>query len=362
VESFLVLAQKMEKQNKLLERIRKSGFPPAAVIGAFSSFMTTGFRSQPESKEDPRPDPSLVQIESAQPQIAHSQGQRRFAIEYFKDLTIGGPASAHMFRRSLLGIAVDARDGIYVLGDGEVRIFKPNGDLMRGWKAPDQALCLTVSPDERVFIGSPGRVYIYEAAGKSTGGFAAGEAGHPAGVTAIKVFGKEILVADAAVRYIRRYNMDGVQLGEIGTQNKTRGFMLPNRSLDMDVDARGVVRATDSGRHRVTSWIIDGAPLGHFGKFGQANPEDFVGCCNPVNLAVAPDGKIVTAEKVIARVKVYDSDGKLLAMIGPEHFDPKCTNLHLSVDSKGRILVADPVRFEIKIFSPKLEPGGRETA
>ena len=30
----------------------------------------------------------------------------------------------------------------------------------------------------------------------------------------------------------------------------------------------------------------------------MAKPEDFVGCCNPVNLAVAPDGCIVTAEKV----------------------------------------------------------------
>jgi hypothetical protein len=54
---------------------------------------------------------------------------------------------------------------------------------------------------------------------------------------------------------------------------------------------------------------------GKFGKFGMANPEDFVGCCNPVNLAIAPDGKVITAEKMISRVKIYEPDGKLLAVI-----------------------------------------------
>ena len=130
--------------------------------------------------------------------------------------------------------------------------------------------------------------------------------------------------------------------------------MLPNRWLDMDVDARGLIRATDSGRHQVTSWLLDGTPAASFGKFGQQKLEDFVGCCNPVNLAIGPDGIVVTAEKVIPRVKVYDSSGTLLGVIGPEHFDLKCIHLHLAVDSRGRIYVGDPVRLDIKIFSPEI--------
>jgi hypothetical protein len=110
----------------------------------------------------------------------------------------------------------------------------------------------------------------------------------------------------------------------------------------------------------VSFWTLDGAPIRHFGKFGLMNPEDFVGCCNPVNLAFTSDGRIVTAEKVIPRVKVFDSAGKLLGLIGPEHFDPRCTHLYLAVDSKGRILVADPVRLEMKVFSAIVKPGGRE--
>ena len=78
-----------------------------------------------------------------------------------------------------------------------------------------------------------------------------------------------------------------------------------------------------------------------------------------MNIAVAPDGKIITAEKVIARVKVFDAAGKLLALIGPEHFDPQCIHLYLAVDSKGRIFVADPMRLEVKVFSIKKQSGGQ---
>ena len=202
-----------------------------------------------------------------------------------------------------------------------------------------------------MYVGMPGRVEIFDANGGHTGGFAAGTDNKPADITALKVFEKEILVADAAARIIRRYDAAGRQLGIIGDKSKAGSFILPNKSLDLDIDARGIIRATDTGRHQVTAWALDGSPLGSFGKFGMTDPTDFVGCCNPVNLALAPDGKIVTGEKMVARVKVYEPDGRLLAVIGPENFDPQFIQIRLAVDSKGRILAGDPVRREIKIFS-----------
>jgi sugar lactone lactonase YvrE len=208
-----------------------------------------------------------------------------------------------------------------------------------------------VGADDRVYIGSAGRVDVYDASGKNVAGFTAGEKGKPADVTAIAVFGVEILVADAQARIIRRYSLDGKPRGIIGDRTKTGSFILPNRSLDLAVDTHGSVYATDSGRHQVTAWKLDGSPVGKFGKFGMIEPDDFVGCCNPVNIAVTPDGMVVTAEKMVARVKVYSPDGALLALIGPEHFDPACTHIHLAVDGSERILAADPVRREVKVFS-----------
>jgi sugar lactone lactonase YvrE len=264
--------------------------------------------------------------------------------------TLAGRGTAAEFKTSLSGVAIGAGRVIHALGDGEVRAFDANGGVARAWKAPEQAACLTVAEDGRVLIGVPGRVEIFSATGNRVGGFAVGQTGRPADVTAVKVVRDSVLVADASARLVRRCDATGVERGLIGNQHKTGSFMLPNRSLDIDVDAAGTVFATDTGRHQVTSWKLDGTPIAAFGKFGQAKPEDFVGCCNPVNLAVAPDGCIVTAEKVAARVKVFGPDRALLAVIGPEHFDPMCIHVHLAVDSNGRIVAADPVRRTITIF------------
>ncbi|MBZ5496303.1 MAG: NHL repeat-containing protein [Acidobacteriia bacterium] len=344
-------------QISLLDRFRKSWFPPTAVVGAFAAFVAAAFRVRPNPTLAPKaakpaaaPGP-LVQIGKSVPPAP------RFGLEYTQAAVLGAAASAHPFRRTLSGVAVGPGDKICALGDEEVRIFDPNGNLVRNWKVVEKAECLTAGPDERIYVGAAGRVEIYDAGGGRVGGFEAGEKNQPAAVTAIKVFRQEILVADAAARFIRRYDLSGKQLGVIGTKSKAGSFMLPNRSLDIAVDSKGVVRATDTGRHQVTAWALDGSPLGSFGKFGMSDPQDFVGCCNPVNLALTPDGKIVTGEKMVARVKVYTPDGKLLAVIGPEHFDPNCIHIHLAVDSRGRILTADPVRREIKIFSPVTKAG-----
>ena len=281
---------------------------------------------------------------------------RRFERVYAQASVLGGSASPDQFRQRLAGIATGAGDHIYVLGDDEIRVFDPLLRRVRAWRAPDHATCLAVGPDGRVYVGAPGRVEIFDGAGIQVAGFPTGEKDKPADVTAVRAFGADMLVADANARIIRRHGPDGTPRGLIGNQSKTGSFILPNRSLDIAVDAKGVVYATDTGRHQVTMWALDGTPLGKFGKFGMTAPEDFVGCCNPVNLALTPDGKVVTGEKMVARVKVFDPDGTLLAVIGPEHFDPACIHIYLAVDSKGRILAGDPVRREVKVFSLSQAP------
>jgi hypothetical protein len=331
----------------LRDRFWKSWVPPAAAFGAFAAFVAAAFRlrpDQPAAAKGARP------AGTPNPGAQAATPPRSFPRRYGQSGVLGDARSASPFRRSLSGIAIGPGDNLHALGDDEVRVFDPSGSLVRKWRAPEKAECLAVGPDGRVYLGVSGRVEICDATGTRVGTFAAGDAGRPASVTAIKIFGDTILVADASARLVRRYDDRGRQVGLIGNRHKTGSFMLPNGSLDIVVDSKGIVFATDTGRHQVTSWTLDGAPVGRFGAFGMVKAEDFVGCCNPVNLALIDDGTIVTAEKMVARVKVYGPDRSLLAVIGPEHFDPNCVHIHLAVDSRGRIFAADPVRREIKIF------------
>jgi sugar lactone lactonase YvrE len=342
------------------DRLWKAWLPGLAAVAALAALVGGSLRRRPTPKTaPPRAQPAGT---PGPPGQAATPGQpvRTFERTYTQSAVLGGAASPDRFLRTLAGIAVGGADRIFVLGDDEIRVFDPRGNRIRTWGAPAHAGCLTVGPDGRVYVGSPDRIDVYDDGGAHVTGFTAGETGTPADVTAIAVVGTDILVADASARVIRRYGVEGKPRGLIGNQNKTGGFILPNRSLDIGVDASGTVYATDTGRHQVTAWALDGSPLGKFGRFGMSAPEDFVGCCNPVNLALTPDGKVVTGEKMVARVKVYDPDGTLLAVIGPEHFDPSTTHIHLAVDSRGRILAADPVRREVKIFSLNQTPQERE--
>jgi hypothetical protein len=328
------------------ERLSRRMLPLASVVGAFgvvaAAVLRPGAAAPPERPAGPpAPAPGLPPPAGPSPPLPH---------QYARTAVVVGPGLAGEFRQSLSGVALGPRDAVYALGDGEVRVFDTAGRLARTWKVPETASCLGVAPDGRVAVGSPGRVDVYSDSGTHVGGFAAGTRETPADVTAVRWLHDSVLVADAVARVIRRCDIRGTEHGVIGAQNKTGGFMLPNKSLDFAVDAAGVVYATDTGRHRVTSWTLDGTMVASFGKFGMAKPEDFVGCCNPVNVAVAPDGSIVTAEKMIARVKVFDKDRSLLAVIGPEQFDPMCRHIHVDVDSTGRIVAADPERRTVAIF------------
>jgi hypothetical protein len=347
----------LTRQSRLLDRIRQSWFPPAAVVGAFGAFVAAAFRARPEPRLPPPTPEKAKPAGSPFTVIQPAASQRTFDLQYAVSAVLGNEAAGGLFRRSLMDIAPAPGEKILALGDDEVRVLSADGTAVRSWKAPQNAGCLAAGPDGRVYVGAEQRVEVFTADGTRIGGFTTGEPDKPADITAIRIAGKEILIADSAARLIRRCDATGKQVGLIGTQNKTGSFMLPNRYLDIDVDARGAVYATDTGRHRVTIWTLDGAPLRAFGKFGMTNPEDFVGCCNPVNLAVAPDGNIVTGEKMVARVKVYSPDGKLLAVIGPENFDPVCTHIHLAVDQRGRVFAADPVRRVIKIFAQVVKSG-----
>jgi len=171
-------------------------------------------------------------------------------------------------------------------------------------------------------------------------------------VTAIGLTQDDVLIADVRDRCVRRYNRQGEFRNNIGKDNRTRGFLVPNGVLDLAVDAEGVLHVANPGKHRVERYSVEGKLLGHFGQFTGPDPRGFSGCCNPTNLTVTPAGYVVVTEKAGPRVKAYDASGKLLAIVAGDAFDQNCKNMDVAVDAQGRIYVADTVRRHICVFAP----------
>jgi hypothetical protein len=79
---------------------------------------------------------------------------------------------------------------------------------------------------------------------------------------------------------------------------------------------------------------------GEFGQRGE-KPEEFRGCCNPVNLGLLADGSIITVEKDPTRVKIFAKDTKTCTKItGLTELVKGCSTIPIAVDSKGAIYLA----------------------
>ncbi len=82
--------------------------------------------------------------------------------------------------------------------------------------------------------------------------------------------------------------------------------------------------------------------------------DGFSGCCNPTHFALLPDGRFVTSEKGIPRVKIYAADGKFECVVaGREAFEPDVVGLGVAADAHGRILVLDPPARSVRVFVSK---------
>jgi len=260
----------------------------------------------------------------------------------------GRGLGADYFSNELRGLHLDKTDRLWAVGDRAVKLFDPPGKVIRRWKTDFDPICITTDTQRTLYVGHTGGYTRYDDTGKLLGTFR--DADRLGRVTAIGFTGQDVLLADATQRCIHRYGQDGRFLNDIGADNNTHGFLVPNGHLEFAVDAEGLIHAANPGKYRIERYSPAGKLLGHFGRFGTKKPEDFPGCCNPTNMTLTPDGRVVVTEKAPPRMKVYDAQGRILAVVTPEFFDPNCRNMDVAVDSRNQIYVADTVRLRILVF------------
>jgi DNA-binding beta-propeller fold protein YncE len=243
------------------------------------------------------------------------------------------------------GIAIDAKDNLYVAGAKGVAVFDPSGKKTREIPSSGPATCVTIGADGDVFIAQETRIEVFDAQGKPKAswgkeGKGPGELGY---VTSLAVCDDFIYVADYGNRALHRFAVTGDFVDSIP------GFLIPSPFFDCAIGPEKTLLVGNTGRHRVERYDTNGKLLGFWGKQGLA-PEDFCGCCNPTNLAVFEDGRIAASEKGIPRLRVCDAKGNLLAFLGPEAFPEDAKGMDLAIDSKGRIALLEPVSGQVKFY------------
>ena len=254
---------------------------------------------------------------------------------------------------SISAVCVASDGTVLVAGDSKVMAYSPEGKEMATLKVDFPANAVAVDDQKRIFVGGTHRkgkeikaaFAAFGPKGEKLDTFAA-VATTAKSVSGLAVHGGEVVVFDTAGRCLHRFSADGALVATVGKNLGTCCSI-----LDGDIGADGTIYLAHLGAHRVDAFAADGTSKPLFGTYGKAL-EQFTGCCNPVSLAVTPEGNIVTTEKTTPRVKVYKPDGTLIASIAEEKFSPECGQMDVAVDAKGNIYVADDGIQVVKIFSP----------
>jgi hypothetical protein len=264
--------------------------------------------------------------------------------------------------KELRAVATTTDQEFWAGGDAQVIRLNRNGDRLRAISLPGQVRCLAVAPDRTLYVGLPDRVCVLNADGavqRTWSGF-----GAKAVLTSLAANEQAVFVADAGNRVVHRLDRSSGQVVKrIGKKDLERGIpglVAPSPFLDVALGPEGLLWVANPGRHCLEAYTLEGDLELSWGEFSNGI-QGFCGCCNPVHFALLPDGRVVTSEKGLTRVKIYTARGEFVGVVaGPEEFpqyrenpQAKPLGLDIAADAEGRVLVADTLGGHVREYQPK---------
>lgn len=273
------------------------------------------------------------------------------------------PASQwRLSRKAPKQMTIAPDDRLYLCAGNYVTVMSLDGQTVSEIALPDSACCVAVAKDGQMFAATRDRVEVFDAQGRRQAQW--DPVGKKSWLTGLAVGPNDVFVADSGNRVVLRHDRSGRLIGRIGEKNAERnvpGFIVPSPYLGVEIHPDGLLRVNNPGRHQVEAYTFNGDFEGAWGK-ASLSIDGFCGCCNPIAIAVLPDGRIVTGEKGLPRVKVYSAVGQFESVVaGVEAFPENakacadlndCTHggLDLAVDSKGRIYILDLVAEVVRVM------------
>jgi hypothetical protein len=229
---------------------------------------------------------------------------------------------------------------VYVATRNTVSATDMRGQLKRTFTVANEIIRDMAVDDDGIYLLHPSSVSVYSPEGRLLREWAA--CSELSNYCSFALSADFVFVTDMDNKNICKYTREGNFVTFISSPN---GFIIP--SLTFGIECVGdVVYCSNSGRHQVEKYTLDGKYLGSFGKAGGA-PGLFTGCCNPVYLSCTPGGDIITSEKGDPRISCYGGDGVFRSILldrkllggGYPAYDVKVWDDRLFVAGKNKVSV-----------------------
>jgi hypothetical protein len=264
-------------------------------------------------------------------------------------------------------LAVGWNDTLFIGGDTSINALSQDGKLQFTVPLTSRPQALAPTSDGRLLIALRDRLEACDHSGRQL--MRSESLGDRVYLTAVAEGEGHIFAADAGNREVIRCDANGraiSRFGRIGAKDGTPGFVVPSPYFDLVFGSDGLLWVANTGRHRIEAYTPEGKFELSWG-IASMSVEGFCGCCNPVYFTRLADGRFVTSEKGLNRIKLHDLKGSFTGVVaGPETLvkdldlaRKACANCHIgfgfdvACDSKDRVFALDPATKTIRVFTPK---------
>jgi hypothetical protein len=210
-------------------------------------------------------------------------------------------------------------DLIYFATGSSVKTITLEGKVVSEIEIDDNPYCIAVD-ESVIMIGFQRHTAAYTHSGQLL--YKTEEVSDSSIFTSIAFLGKKHVVADAGKRIVYIYENENInsKIEGISGARNLHGFIIPSAKFDLAVNKNGELWVVNPGMHALQHYDEKGSLLDAWEK-SAFQIEGFSGCCNPAHFTFLNDGRFVTSEKGMPRIKIYSSKGEFESVVAaPNQF------------------------------------------
>ncbi len=242
---------------------------------------------------------------------------------------------------------------IYLAAGNELQVIGSDWSRILRRNLPGEPTCLAAAREGWIVAGMGNHLAILDSDGET---IAVSEVlGAESNITSVAILDDDIYAADATGRRVLIFNREleltGELRGDSGVSD-VHGFIVPGAHFSLAVNPEDELWITNPGIHALQNYTASGR-LRSYIQRSSFGIDGFSGCCNPVHFTFLPDGRFVTSEKGIIRIKVIIGTGEVESVVAPpELFRDGTRAPAVAAGDNGNILALDFDRNMIRIFEP----------